>query len=151
MWRQITSIRMSLLLIDQLILIWHCLKWCDISLMPLTEESKLTHNFDMSMMHLWQTFLVSKQWFMESGLCLDKNKTQEVIFSLSHPNFQTGLTEVKLLEFTLDKKVTWRRVHTNSVCTRALHHLQRLKPQCCLISIIRLWIAMFHSHVSSGI
>lgn len=54
MWRQITSIRMSLLLIDQLILIWYCLKWCDISLMPLTEESKLTHNLDMSMMHLWR-------------------------------------------------------------------------------------------------
>lgn len=45
-------------------------------------------------------------------------------------NFQTRLSKLKLLEFTLKMKLTWRR-NTNNVFTRlsrALHLLQRLKP-----------------------
>ncbi|XP_039277700.1 uncharacterized protein LOC120349987 [Nilaparvata lugens] len=94
----------------------------------------------------------AKQWFNNNKLSLNEDKTQETTCSLS-TNQLINRTEVKLLGFTLDSRLTWGS-HTNKLClklSRVIFLLRRLKPLISRKHLVEVYFALFHSHIIYGL
>ena len=91
-------------------------------------------------------------WFGTNGLCLNANKTQEILFSLR----QVAPSEVstaKLLGIVLDSKLTWNP-HIDGVCkrlARVIHLLRHLKTSVPKEYLKISYYAFFNSILNYGI
>lgn len=90
-------------------------------------------------------------WFGANGLCMNVNKTQSIIFSLS--NNECNLEAVKLLGIWLDNKLSWNR-HTDELCKKlsvVIFLLRRLKQSVSMKILTDAYYSFFHCHLNYGI
>nr|CAI5847843.1 unnamed protein product [Callosobruchus analis] len=93
-------------------------------------------------------------WFHTNTLLLNKNKTQNLIFTMC-PNFtKMGYdTEAKFLGVTLDSKLQWGP-HTAKVAKKVTSGIYALRAlsSCVSLHILRTaYFALIHTHISYAI
>jgi hypothetical protein len=91
----------------------------------------------------------SNLWFEANNLVVNKDKTEEIVFSLSEGETKS----VKLLGIYLDNKLSWEN-HTKSLCTRlsrVIFLLKKLKLCTSADLVIKAYFAFFHTHLLYGV
>ncbi|KAG8242784.1 hypothetical protein J6590_108760 [Homalodisca vitripennis] len=91
----------------------------------------------------------SNLWFSANGLCVNEDKTENIIFSLSTSSVTKS---VKLLGINLDSKLTWKH-HTDALCarlSRVIFLLKKLKTCTSCSLLMKAYFALFHSHLLYG-
>ncbi|XP_054284013.1 uncharacterized protein LOC129000943 [Macrosteles quadrilineatus] len=92
----------------------------------------------------------AKSWFAVNRLKVNEDKTQTILCTLK-PVVEDEA--VKLLGFWLDPRLNWKH-HIDKVCvrlSRVTYLLRRLRSTLSQPSLLMVYHALFHSHVSYGL
>ena len=90
-------------------------------------------------------------WFNTNGLCLNKNKTQELFLS-TNPTLLNG-KNIKLLGITIDDGLNWQ-AHINQVSSKlasTIFLLRKLRPLLSFSLLLSAYHALFQSRLMYGI
>uniref|UniRef100_A0A1B6JF12 Reverse transcriptase domain-containing protein n=1 Tax=Homalodisca liturata TaxID=320908 RepID=A0A1B6JF12_9HEMI len=93
---------------------------------------------------------VAEDWTAANGLCLNKDKTQCIKFSLSN---SIDVNDVKFLGVLLQSNIKWE-AHIVNVCnkiSKGTFMIRRLKQYVTLDVLLSVYYAYIQSHLSYGI
>jgi hypothetical protein len=96
---------------------------------------------------------LAERWFKNNMLQLNLDKTQKMICSLSRTPSIVPTQHVKLLGFTIDRKLNWQS-HIDELCkklSRVIFLLRRLKSSLSEDYLVTVYYGLFHSHLNYGI
>lgn len=92
----------------------------------------------------------AEYWFRVNKLIVNRNKTENMIFSLKN---NREIKNVKFLGINIDTKLNWE-AHTINLCkrlSRVTYLLSKLKSCTSIASVINSYYAFFHVHLLYGI
>lgn len=94
-----------------------------------------------------------ESWFLSNGLLLNREKTQEMTFTLRNTVFSARTSPVKFLGVLLDETLKWD-AHVESVCKRLGSSVFVLRNLCGCVSDATLrtaYFGIFHSVMAYGV
>nr|CAH7729526.1 unnamed protein product [Callosobruchus chinensis] len=90
----------------------------------------------------------AEQWYSSNLLQLNRDKTQQIIFS-SKSSFQGPIQHVKLLGITLDSHFTWGP-HVDIICSKISSYTYLLRRLKCFANTT-VMLTVFHAFIQSSI
>lgn len=110
---------------------------------------------DLDVLHsnVRDTLSEAQEWFVANQLCLNRSKTENMVFSLRNLAENTNKDSVKFLGVYLDSKLSWDQ-HINFLCKKIstnIYLLRNLANNVSQRTLITAYHGLIHSSLSYAI
>lgn len=100
-----------------------------------------------------ETQVTASKWFTNNGLCMNRGKTQNMIFSLKQDSNYNNPSNVKFLGLYLDDKLSWHNhcYELGKKISKNIFVLRHLSNSVSSDVLLTAYFSLCQSHISYGI